>query len=73
MPPAQRKALAAILVTERKKAGLRQEDLAKKLKRDQTWVARLEGGKRRIDVSEFFEIAEAIGFDPIKALAKIQG
>jgi transcriptional regulator with XRE-family HTH domain len=63
--------IAAILTAERTKAGLRQEDLAKKIKRDQTWVARLEGGKRRIEISEFFMLAEAIGFDPIEALTKI--
>jgi transcriptional regulator with XRE-family HTH domain len=63
--------LVAILIAERKKAKLRQEDLAQKLGRDQTWVARLEKGKRRIDVSEFFTLADAIGFDPIRALRRV--
>ena len=56
--------LIEAIVAERKKAGIRQVPLAKKLKRSQTWIARIESGERRIDVIEFLELAEAIGFDP---------
>lgn len=65
-------ALCMLLVAERKKAGLNQEKLAKKLKQHQSFVARIESGQRRIDVVEFLELAEVIGFDPIRALAKIK-
>jgi hypothetical protein len=34
-----------------------------------TWI---ESGKRRIDVIEFLELAEAIGFDPTNILRQIQ-
>jgi ribosome-binding protein aMBF1 (putative translation factor) len=69
---ARHKALCALIVAERKKAKLQQAKLAKKIKQHQSFVARLESGQRRIDVVEFLELAEAIGFDPIRALKKIK-
>lgn len=69
---ARHEALCALLVAERKKAELNQEKLAKKLKQHQSFIARLESGERRIDVVEFLELAEVIGFDPLRALAKIK-
>jgi len=53
------KRLVELIVALRKQAGIRQTQLAKKLKRSQTWIARLESGERRIDVIELIEIAEA--------------
>lgn len=65
-------ALRELLVAERKKAGLSQEKLAKILRQHQSFVARLESGQRRIDVVEFLELAEIIGFDPNRALTQIK-
>jgi transcriptional regulator with XRE-family HTH domain len=68
-------ALRAYLVEKRKKAGLRQVDLAKLLKRRQDYISYVETGQKLIEVVELMEWAEAIGFDPkdaIKALAKIR-
>ena len=67
-------ALRAFLVERRKKAGLRQLDLAKRLGRSQSYVSYVETGQKLIDVVELMEWADAIGFDPreaIKRLAKI--
>ncbi len=50
----------------RKKAGLTQHDLAKRLGRPQSFVAKYEGGERRLDVIEFIAIARAIGSDPVR-------
>ncbi len=58
--------LIATLVAVRKDAGVRQQALAKKLGRPQSFIAKYEGGERRIDVVEFIEIARALGADPIK-------
>jgi transcriptional regulator with XRE-family HTH domain len=66
-------ALKVLLVEARKKAGMTQADVAKRLKRYQSYVATVESGQRRIDVVEFLEFAEAIGFEPgaaIKQLAR---
>jgi transcriptional regulator with XRE-family HTH domain len=66
------KKLIELVVAERKQAGIRQVQLAKKLKRSQTWIARLESGERRLDVVELLDLAEAIGFDPLIIVANMQ-
>lgn len=42
----------------RKEAGLRQIDVAKKLKRHQSYIARVESGEYRIDVLELKRFAK---------------
>jgi transcriptional regulator with XRE-family HTH domain len=63
--------LVQLLIAERKRAGLRQVDVAKRLRQTQWWVAHIESGQRRIDVIEFLALAKAIGFDPFQALRRI--
>ena len=58
--------LVALLVALRRGAGVRQQGLAKKLGRPQSFIAKYEGGERRIDVIEFITIARALGADPLK-------
>jgi transcriptional regulator with XRE-family HTH domain len=58
--------LIAILVAVRKNTGVRQQSLARKLGRPQSFIAKYEGGERRIDVVEFIAIARALGADPVK-------
>jgi transcriptional regulator with XRE-family HTH domain len=68
-------ALRRFLVQQRKNAGLRQIDLAKRLKRRQDYVSYVETGQKLVEVVELMEWAEAIGFDAqdaIKTLAKIR-
>jgi transcriptional regulator with XRE-family HTH domain len=64
-------ALRALLIEKRKKAGLTQAEVAKKLGRYQSYVATLESGQRRIDVVEFLDLADAIGFDPRDAIRRL--
>jgi HTH-type transcriptional regulator/antitoxin HipB len=67
-------ALRAFLTEKRKASGLRQVDLAKKLKRGQDYVSNVETGQKVVGFVEFLEWAEAIGFDPrdaIKRLVKV--
>ena len=68
----RQKKLIALIVAERKAAGLSQAEVAKKLRRYQSIVANIESGERRIDVVEFLEIAEAIGFDPSEMIEKLR-
>ncbi len=69
---ARHKALIALLIAKREAAGLTQADLASRLGEYQSFVARLESGQRRIDVVEFLDLAEALGFDPAKALSVLR-
>lgn len=62
------KRLVELLIAERKRAGIRQTELAKALGHSQTWIARMEAGGRRIDVVEFLILANRIGFNPAKAI-----
>jgi transcriptional regulator with XRE-family HTH domain len=68
----RQKKLVALIIEERKAAGLTQADVAKKLRRFQSIVANIESGQRRIDVVEFLDLAEAIGFDPARLIEKIK-
>ncbi|MBE0613803.1 MAG: helix-turn-helix transcriptional regulator [Burkholderiales bacterium] len=45
----------------RKDAGMTQEELARRLKRPQSFVSKYESGERRLDVIEFMHIADALG------------
>jgi transcriptional regulator with XRE-family HTH domain len=58
--------LIALLVAVRQKAGIRQHGLAKKLSKPQSFVAKYEGGERRIDLVEFVAIARAMDADPVR-------
>jgi transcriptional regulator with XRE-family HTH domain len=60
--------LIELLVAVRHAAGVRQHALAKKLGRPQSFIAKYEGGERRLDVVEFIAIARAMGADPLKLL-----
>ena len=57
--------LIALLVAVRKKADIRQQALAKKLGKPQSFVAKYEGGERRIDLVEFIAIVRALDGDPV--------
>jgi transcriptional regulator with XRE-family HTH domain len=58
--------LVAMLVAVRHAAGIRQQKLAQKLGKPQSFIAKYEGGERRLDVVEFIAIARALDADPIK-------
>lgn len=57
--------LIAGLVEARTAAGLTQQALADRLGRPQSYVAKVEGCERRLDVVEFLTIAREIGVDPM--------
>jgi transcriptional regulator with XRE-family HTH domain len=61
-------AFCELMIAARKKAGLTQHDVAKRLRKPQSFVAKYEGGERRLDVVEFLTIARAIGADPLRLL-----
>jgi transcriptional regulator with XRE-family HTH domain len=64
-------ALRAFLIEARDKAGLRQIELAKRLRRSQSYVSYVETGQKLVDVVELMEWAEAIGFDARDAIKRL--
>jgi transcriptional regulator with XRE-family HTH domain len=67
-------AFCQLMIEARKKAGLTQHELAERLKKPQSFIAKYEGGERRLDVVEFLTIARAIGAEPARLLkALIRG
>lgn len=60
-----------LLVSARKKAGLTQQELADRLKRPQSFVAKIEAGERRVDVVEFITIASALERNPSQLIQSI--
>lgn len=65
------KALVEVLTAKRKAAGVRQVDLASALGRQQSFIARLESGQRRIDVVDLIKLGELLGFDASEVVADL--
>jgi transcriptional regulator with XRE-family HTH domain len=65
------RAFCEAMIAARKKAGLTQYQLAEKLKRPQSFVAKYEGGERRVDVVEFIEICRMLDTDPTKLVRSL--
>ncbi len=63
--------LVEVLTEARKRAELTQEQLADRIKRDQTFVSLIERGQRRVDVIEFVRIANGVGADPVELFAEV--
>lgn len=56
--------LIAILLDARKRADLTQQQVADRLERPQSFIAKVEGGERRIDLVEFVALSRALDTDP---------
>ena len=61
----QQNAFLDTLRAARAKAELTQQELADRLGKPQSFVAKYEKGERRIDVVEFVVLADAIGVEPL--------
>lgn len=60
--------LMDLLTQARRRQGLTQEELAKRLGRPQSFVSKYERRERRLDVAEFFAVADALGVDGVGLL-----
>ena len=58
--------LIDLLVAARHSSGVRQQKLAAKLGKPQSFIAKYEGGERRIDLIERIAIARALVAAPVK-------
>ena len=69
--PRDHKLVGESLAAVRKRAGITQQELAKRLGKPQSFVSAFEGGQRRVDLMEFFLIVEALRVDPRRVFADI--
>ena len=67
----QSEAVRRKIVELRTKAGLTQRELATKLGRERSLIARLELGERRLDVVEFFWLCRACNADAARESASL--
>jgi transcriptional regulator with XRE-family HTH domain len=67
----QQQQLQALLVAARKLGRLTQADVATRLNRPQSFVAKYERGERRLDLIEFIEVMAALQVDPVELLKSL--
>jgi len=63
--------LQLLLRDLRKKQGVRQQELAERLGRPQSYVSKYEGGERNIDLIELIDVAKAIDLDPAVVILEL--
>lgn len=63
--------LRKLLRDLREKARLTQADVANLLNKPQSFVAKYEGGERRLSVIEFVDVVRALGLEPIAAMRQL--
>ena len=61
------------LVELRKRAGLTQRELGRRLGREHSFVWRIETGERRLDVIEFYWVCQALGQDAATVYGQLVG
>ena len=59
------------VVDARNEAGLTQRQLAERLGKPPSFVAKIETGERRLDLVEFVAIGRALGLDPADFIARV--
>ncbi|TIM22264.1 MAG: helix-turn-helix transcriptional regulator [Mesorhizobium sp.] len=62
----------AQLISLRKVKGLTQAQVAEMLGRPQSFVAKYEGGERRLDIIEFLDVTAALDADPCEILLSLR-
>lgn len=67
----RRDALRKLLKESRLLAGLRQQDVAQRLGKPQSFVAKIESGERKIDLIEALDYCTITGADPLAIIKKL--
>ncbi len=61
-----------LIFNARKNAGFTQNQLANKLKKNQSYISKYENGDRRLDVIEFMDVAHAININPVEIISDLE-
>jgi transcriptional regulator with XRE-family HTH domain len=69
----RRKHLLDLFRQIRVEAGLRQVDLAKKLRRPQSFVSKYESGERRLDLLELQQVCTALHISVTEFVKRFEG
>lgn len=69
--PKEYEIVGEVLAHARQRAGLTQIELAKRLRKPQSFVSNYERGQRRIDVLELLVIVETLGANARRIFAEI--
>jgi transcriptional regulator with XRE-family HTH domain len=69
---ANQQVLLLLLREIRQKAGLRQVDLAAKLRRHQSFVSKYESGERRLDILELRHICGILGISLVEFARQLE-
>jgi transcriptional regulator with XRE-family HTH domain len=64
--------LIEVLVREREKSGLTQQQVAKALKRHQPFISSIESGQRRVDVIELLDLTAVLGADIHQVIREVE-
>jgi transcriptional regulator with XRE-family HTH domain len=64
-------AFIAVMVLARREANITQHELARRIKKPQSFISKYERLERRLDVPEFIFVARALGIDPSKLLRRV--
>lgn len=63
--------LRKLLRDLREKRGLTQADVAVRLNKPQSFVAKYEGGERRLSAIEFIDVVRTLDFEPVAVLRQL--
>jgi len=65
---ARRERLRSELRKARKRASLKQAEVAAMLGKPQSYIAKIENGERRIDLIETIQLCKVVGLDPLQLM-----
>lgn len=69
--PEKYKTVGKVLAAARERAKLTQQELARRMRKPQSFISNLEQGQRRIDVVELLKLADGLEADPRRIFADI--
>lgn len=62
----------SLLVSAREQSGLTQVQIAERLGKPQSFISKYERGERRLDFTEFIELADVLGIDVTDFVGRYQ-